>query len=110
VNTHKPDFPFAPATEVMTIKARAHLFVSGQVQGVFFRSKTRLNAKKYGVKGWVRNLPDGRVEILFEGEKADVEKLIEFCRNGPLGARVANVDVMWETYRGEYRDFEIVFS
>jgi acylphosphatase len=52
-------------------------------------------------------LPDGRVEAVFEGEEEDVEELIEFCKSGPLGARVKNVNVIWEKYMGEFKDFEI---
>jgi acylphosphatase len=57
--------------------------------------------------GWVRNLPDGRVEAVFEGEEGAVKELIEFCRRGPPGARVVKVDVKWENYTGEFRSFEI---
>lgn len=89
------------------MKVRAHVFVIGRVQGVFFRSETRYEAKTRGVKGWVRNTPDGRVEAVFEGEEEAVKELIEFCRRGPPGARVAKVDVKWEAYTGEFRDFEI---
>lgn len=89
------------------MKVRAHAFVSGRVQGVFFRSETRSEANRRNVTGWVRNLPDRRVEAVFEGEKEDVEKLIEFCRRGPPGARVTKVDVRWEEYKGEFRGFEI---
>ena len=89
---------------------RAHVFISGRVQGVFFRSETRHEAKKRGVKGWVRNTSDGRVESVFEGEEEKVEELIEFCKRGPPGARVANIDVTWEDYTGEFRDFEIRYG
>ena len=89
------------------MRARAHVFISGRVQGVFFRSETRYEAKKHGVTGWVRNLPDDRVEAVFEGEQENVKKLLEFCRRGPSGAKVTNADVNWETYSGEFRDFEI---
>ncbi len=88
-------------------KARAHVYISGRVQGVFFRYETRYHAQKVGVKGWVRNLPDGRVEAVFEGEKEDIEYLIEFCKRGPPGARVDHVEVRWEPYRGEFKDFKI---
>jgi acylphosphatase len=74
------------------MKARAHVFVSGRVQGVFFRTETKYKADGYGVKGWVRNLPDGRVEAVFEGEEEAVKALIEFCKRGPQGARVTSVD------------------
>lgn len=89
------------------MKVRAHVFVSGHVQGVFFRSETRHEARLRGVTGWVRNLPDGRVEAVFEGEEELVKELIEFCRRGPPGARVVRVDVKWENYTGEFRSFEI---
>jgi acylphosphatase len=92
------------------MKVRAHVFVSGRVQGVFFRSETRYEAKRGNIAGWVRNTYDGRVEAVFEGEKEDVEKAIDFCRRGPLGARVTNVDVRWEDYRGEFRDFKIRYG
>ena len=92
------------------MNVRAHVFVSGRVQGVFFRSETRYEAKRRNVAGWVRNTSDGRVEAVFEGEKEDVEKLIDFCRKGPSGARVTKVDVQCEHYTGEFRDFKIRYG
>ena len=92
------------------MKVRAHVFISGMVQGVFFRSETRDEAKKLGVKGLVRNLSDGRVEAVFEGEEKSVKELIEFCRRGPLGARVTDVDIIWENYTGEFRNFEVRYG
>lgn len=89
------------------MKVRAHIFVSGRVQGVFFRSETKREAKKHNVTGWVRNLPDGRVEAVFEGEEENVKQLINFCRHGPPGAKVTGVEVKWESYTGEFKDFEI---
>ena len=89
------------------MKARAHVFISGRVQGVFFRSQTRHEAKKYSVNGWVRNLPDDRVEAVFEDEEEDVKRLIEFCKRGPPAARVARAEVTWERYSGEFGDFEM---
>ncbi|MEM2478473.1 MAG: acylphosphatase, partial [Thermoproteota archaeon] len=77
---------------------RAHVYVSGRVQGVFFRYETKSLADRLGVKGWVRNLPDGRVEAVFEGEEETVMKMIEFCKKGPPGARVTDVKVEWEDY------------
>jgi acylphosphatase len=85
------------------------VFVSGEVQGVFFRSRTSREAEIRNVKGWVRNLPDGRVEAVFEGEETAVKALIEFCKRGPPGATVTNVDVKWEGYRGEFADFKIKY-
>lgn len=91
-------------------KVRAHVFVSGRVQGVFFRVETRREANRRNVSGWVRNLSDRRVEAVFEGEKDDVERLIEFCRSGPSGARVNHVEVRWEHYNGEFGGFRIRYG
>jgi len=87
-------------------KARVHVFVSGIVQGAFFRQKTKQRAESLGVNGWVRNLLDGRVEAIFEGEEQAVKALVDYCQYGPSYARVTNVDVAWEPYRGEFSDFE----
>jgi acylphosphatase len=92
------------------LKVTAHVFIAGRVQGVLFRSETRREAKKRGVNGWVRNLPDGRVEAVFEGEENDVKALAEFCRRGPPGARVTNVEVTWEKYVGEFEGFQIRYD
>lgn len=92
------------------MKVRAHILVSGRVQGVFFRSETRDEAVKKNVSGWVKNMPDGRVEAVFEGEKENVEKMIEFCKMGPPGARVTKVDVHWENFTGEFKNFTIKYG
>jgi acylphosphatase len=92
---------------VNSMKVRAHVIIRGGVQGVFFRSETKDEAEKLGVSGWVRNLSDGKVEAVFEGEQENVQELIEFCKQGPPGARVTGIDVTWENYTGEFRDFEI---
>lgn len=84
-----------------------HVFISGRVQGVFFRDEIRKMATRLNVKGWVRNTFDEKVEAVFEGEKEAVEKLIEFCRKGPPYARVSKVDVSWEKFVGEFHDFRI---
>lgn len=89
------------------MRVRAHVFVSGRVQGVFFRYETRLRAIQNNVTGWVRNLSDGRVEAVFEGDREAVEAMIEFCRKGPPGAKVKNVEVIWENPTGEFKDFRI---
>ena len=90
------------------MKARAHVYVSGRVQGVFFRSKTADLAESLGLAGWVRNLSDGRVEAVFEGEKGTVEKAVEFCHRGPTGAYVQDLEVIWEDWSGEFLDFKII--
>ena len=79
---------------------RRKVVVQGHVQGVFFRESARRRALAAGVAGWARNLPDGTVEAVFEGEVGAVERLIEFCREGPRGARVDWVDVASEEPEG----------
>ena len=91
------------------MKVRARVYVSGKVQGVFFRSETADLAQSLGINGWVRNLSDGRVEALFEGEKEQVEEEIEFCRRGPTGAHVRDLDIRWEDWKGEFRDFKVLY-
>jgi acylphosphatase len=90
-------------------KTRAHVYVTGKVQGVFFRQNTKRQAQSHGVFGWVKNLEDGRVEAVFEGEEEAVKAVVEFCRVGPKGADVASIDVNWETFRGEFEGFAIAY-
>ena len=87
--------------------ARAHLVVSGRVQGVAFRACTADAARRLGVRGWVRNLPDGRVEAEAEGERAAVEALVAWRRRGPPAARVLAVDVVWAEATGAEATFEV---
>ena len=89
------------------MNVRAHVFVSGRVQGVFFRVETRYEAMKQNIVGWVRNTADGRVEAIFEGEQEDVERLIDFCKSGPSCARVTKIDVHWKEYTGAFKAFKI---
>jgi acylphosphatase len=79
---------------------RAHVRVTGLVQGVYFRGETRDRAASRGVAGWVRNRSDGSVEAVFEGPRSAVESLVDWCRRGPRGARVDQVDVLWEEPEG----------
>ena len=74
---------------------RAHVFISGRVQGVWFRSYTQAEAKKLGVKGWVRNLPDGRVEAVFEGEDEAIDKMIAWCHKGSPYSEVTKVCLLY---------------
>lgn len=90
-------------------QVRAHLIISGYVQGVFFRAYTQDKALELGLRGWVRNRFDGTVEAVFEGERNKVEEMIKWCHRGPSGARVSNVSVDWEEYKGEFRDFDILY-
>ncbi len=89
------------------MEAKAHILISGRVQGVLFRKGVTERAKYLGVTGWVKNLRDGRVEAMAEGEKSQVEELVRFCRVGPPGAKVVNVDVNWLEAAGEFRGFRI---
>jgi len=86
---------------------RAHLWIEGRVQGVFFRATTQEQAIRLGLKGWVRNCPDGSVEVVAEGAREKIKQLIAWCRQGPPGARVRHVDVRWEDFQGEFRNFRI---
>ena len=89
---------------------RAHVIIHGLVQGVWFRASTKEEALRIGVNGWVRNLPDGSVEAVFEGEKKKVEEIVGWCHKGPPGARVSTVDITWEPPRNEFARFEIRYG
>ena len=87
-------------------RTRAHVFVSGTVQGVYFRATTRDTARGEGVDGWVKNLADGRIEAVFEGPEGAVESMVEFCHEGSPAADVAGVEVEYEEPEG-LEGFEI---
>ena len=89
--------------------SRVHAFVSGRVQGVAYRYFAERRAAEIPVTGWVRNLRDGRVEIMAEGEKADLESFLGFLHQGPRMAKVDGLNLLWEDYRGEFEDFRIEF-
>ena len=91
----------------MKENSRVHIFVSGRVQGVFFRLKTKDKAEELGVSGWVKNLADGRVEIMAEGEKEKIKDLIGWAQKGPIFARVDKVEVEEGEFKGEFDSFEI---
>jgi acylphosphatase len=84
---------------------RYHVTVSGRVQGVFFRGRTKSMADTLGLKGWVRNMADGTVEAVFEGEEGALKSMLEWCRKGPSLARVMAVDVQEESYEGKFLEF-----
>lgn len=90
--------------------ARAHVFVGGRVQGVWFRASTRDMAEGLGLSGWVRNLADGSVEAVFEGPREAVDQALVWCRRGPPGAQVERCDVSWEQPTGALPPFEILTS
>jgi acylphosphatase len=88
---------------------RIHVYIRGRVQGVFFRAETQKTAKSNGLTGWVRNMPDGRVEALFEGEDESMNKMLKWCHIGPPAARVEEVIITEEPYTSEFRDFSIIY-
>ena len=87
---------------------RAHVYVSGEVQGVFFRESTREKAQQLGLSGWVKNLPDGRVEALFEGPSEKVREMVRWCGQGPPHAAVENVDIEFDTAKEDLTGFEVL--
>jgi acylphosphatase len=89
------------------MKTRAHVFIKGEVQGVFYRVWVRTQAEKLNLTGWVKNLTDGRVEAVFEGPKEKVEKIIAKCKIGPSVAGVKHLDIKWGKATGEHTGFEI---
>jgi acylphosphatase len=89
---------------------RVHIYVSGHVQGVFFRAHTQEIAQRLNLVGWVKNLDDGRVEIVAEGSDNDLQKLIEWCWQGPPGARVDDVEIKYEEPTEEFKNFEIRYG
>ena len=85
--------------------ARIHLRIHGQVQGVFFRASTEVEARRLGLTGWVRNCPDGSVEVVAEGPRARLEDLVAWCRHGPPRAQVDHVEIEWSAATGEFSGF-----
>ncbi len=88
-------------------KERAHVYVSGEVQGVFFRDSARQKAEQLDVAGWVKNLPDGRVEALFEGAPEKVREMIRWCEEGPSHATVEDVEAEFEDSGEDLDGFEV---
>ncbi len=86
---------------------RVHAFISGRVQGVFYRSSTRSEAMRMGLTGWVRNLPDGRVELVAEGSPDAVSRLLQWCHRGPVYSKVDRVEIQEERPRKEFDDFSV---
>jgi acylphosphatase len=93
----------------MSDKVRKRVLVSGLVQGVNFRANTRSAARRIGVAGWVRNLPDGRVEAVIEGDSQSVEAMLAWLRKGPTYSRVDKLDVREELPTGEFSDFDVTY-
>lgn len=87
---------------------QAHLFIIGKVQGVFYRASCQEVAQRLGLMGSVKNLLDGQVEVLAQGKKEEIEKLIEWCKKGPPQAQVNTVNVKWENTQEMFDDFQIL--
>ncbi len=90
-------------------KQRIRIFVKGKVQGVFFRQALKVMAKKNDVFGWVKNLKDGRVEAVLEGDEEKVNRLIEWSHGGPANARVEDVEIRNEKFIGEFSKFDVLY-
>ena len=90
-------------------KQRVRIFVTGKVQGVFFRQALKVKAKQNNVLGWVKNLKDGRVETVIEGEDVDVSSVVEWCHAGPANARVEDIEIRNENFVGEFSKFEVLY-
>jgi acylphosphatase len=87
---------------------RVQLIVRGRVTGVFFRAATQREARRLGISGWVKNRPDGNIEILAEAEEDAIREMVSWAQHGPSAARVDDVDVRWRSYTGEFSDFRIL--
>ena len=88
---------------------KINIKISGDVQGVLYRYSAVEKAQELGLFGWVKNTSNGRVEVVAEGSKDSLEEFIKWCRQGPSFAKVNNIEVSWEKYKGEYATFEIKF-
>jgi acylphosphatase len=87
-----------------------HLFIGGYVQGVGYRAFVKREAERLGLTGWVRNLPDGRVEVIAQGEKKVLEELIKLCLKGPFMAEVEGISLTWEKAEKKYSNFQVLLS
>ena len=88
---------------------RIRIFVTGKVQGVFFRQALKVMAKKNDVYGWVKNLKDGRVEAVLEGDEEKLSRLVEWAHGGPANARVEDVEIRNEEFAGEFTKFDVLY-
>ncbi|MAG50841.1 acylphosphatase [archaeon] len=86
---------------------RVHIFISGIVQGVFFRSNIKEKANKLNLKGFVKNLPNGKVEAIFEGKEENINEILKFCKKGPSGANIKDVEIKEGKVNNEFNSFEV---
>ena len=87
---------------------RIHLVIRGRVQGVYFRAATQREARRLGITGWIKNRPDGSIELVAEGDEDAIKELTNWTSHGPSTARVDHVDTRWRGYTGEFPEFQIV--
>ena len=109
--THKPAVDSEPPICATTMSNKCvQLIVRGRVTGVYFRASAQREAKRLGLTGWVKNRPDGCVELLAEGDEETVRELMSWAHHGPSAARVDGVDIRWRSYSGKFSDFRIIDS
>ena len=94
---------------ILMSSKRVRIFVTGKVQGVFFRQTLKVMAKKNNIFGWVKNLEDGRVESVLEGDEEKISRLVEWAHGGPANARVENVEVQNEQFTAEFSKFDVLY-
>lgn len=92
----------------MAKHSRVHIFVNGKVQGVYYRQNTAQKAQELRINGWVRNLSDGRVEAVMEGDEINIDKMLAWCKQGPPDAIVSGLEVNNEEYKDEFNAFDII--
>ncbi len=92
------------------VKQRIRILIKGKVQGVFFRQALKITAKKNNVFGWVRNLDDGKVETIIEGDDENVSAVVEWCHAGPANARVEDIEIKNEKFVGEFSKFDVLYK
>ncbi|MFH1801267.1 MAG: acylphosphatase [archaeon] len=90
------------------MKKSVRIYIEGIVQGLFFRAFVKENAERYNVKGFVRNLEDGRVEVFLEGNTKEVDKMIELCKKGPKHAQIKNVEIKPERFQ-DFKNFKVMY-
>ena len=88
---------------------RVKITISGEVQGVFYRAFIKERAQEAGLTGYAKNIPGGKVEVIVEGHELKINKLIEYCRQGPVGAKVEKLETKTEPYKGEFKEFRIKY-
>jgi acylphosphatase len=91
------------------VNQRVRVFVQGKVQGVFFRQALKVKSKQNNIFGWVKNLVDGRVEAVLEGDEEDINNLVEWCHGGPANARVEDVEIRNEKFTNEFSKFDVLY-